>query len=675
MLRASLLWGGLAATLALLCHTPVTADEAIASLPAAWRAAWESPPVSDRPLQIVHGVHLARPAQGGADQSRSDRTLDDLARQALEFYRQLGLGGVVCNVSFQDYLESEAHWEELQAVIRACQELGLIAWIYDEKGYPSGGAGGLVVAKNREFEAQELTYDESRPDPFLVRPSYEFTHASNNYHAARRYANLLDDRAIDCFIDVTHRAYYQRLAPFFGTTIQATFTDEPSLMAVNLGQIPEDARQRVPVVDPLDPDVRPLPSVPWCYDMVQRYQERYGEDLMAQRRSLFTGTEPEDYRIRRQYWSLVADLIADRYFGALDRWCRAHGVASSGHSLHEESVLHQVPLEGNAVQCLSHMEIPGMDLLTSDPTAVIHSGWLTAGLPASAARLNGRRRVMTEVSDFSQKMGGQGPVGLDAMLATAAWQAAWGVTDFTLYYGPRDRAADDYRRYCEYVGRLNALLKPATADPHVLLYYPIYDLWSEYIPVGEPLQLASQSARAQRLVESFMRLGRTLQRHQVPLTIIDHRYLADANVGADGTLAIGRQQYTTLLLPRDVQLPDEAAAVVARFIEHGGRVLRDGVDAATAGAESLLHELQPAQQIQPAAEQICCGRFVRDGHLLLLLVNVGREPYDGRLAAQGTGTWVALDPASGAATRLTADAAGTVPVQLDGYTSRIFVRY
>jgi hypothetical protein len=271
-------------------------------------------------------------------------------------------------------------------------------------------------------------------------PAYEHTHASNNYHAARRYANLIDDRAAACFIDVTHNAYYQRLKPFFGNTIQAMFTDEPSLIAVNIGQIPEEVRKRVKVIDPIDPDVKLLPRVPWCYDMAQRYQERYGEDLIPQRRSLFVGDTEEDRHVRRQYWSLVADLIAERYFGALESWCDQRGVASSGHSLWEEQILHHVPLEGNGLKCLGTNADPRSRPAHFRSHAVIHTGWLTAGMPASAARLNGRRRIMTEVSDFQQKMGGQGPVSVAEMQATAAWQATWDVTDFTLYYSPRDRS-------------------------------------------------------------------------------------------------------------------------------------------------------------------------------------------------------------------------------------------
>jgi len=201
------------------------------------------------------------------------------------------------------------------------------------------------------------------------------------------------------------------------------------------------------------------------------------------------------------------------------------------------------------------MDVPGLDVLSSDPEVVIHSGWLTAAMPASAAVLGGRRRVMTEVSDFVQKMGGRGPADLAEMQATAAWQAAWGVTDFTLYYRIADRSPEEYRAYCDYVGRLNAVLEPARPDPQVLLYYPISDLWAEYRPVAEPLKLGSQSPRAQRIVRSFMQLGQFLQRSQVPFGLIDHEHLAAAKVRPDGKLAIHEQRYSAVILPEGTELP------------------------------------------------------------------------------------------------------------------------
>jgi hypothetical protein len=376
------------------------------------------------------------------------------------------------------------------------------------------------------------------------------------------------------------------------------------------------------------------------------HQARYGEDLLGHRRSLFAGDTPEDRHVRRQFWALVSDLVADRYYGQIQTWCDAHRIASTGHKLHEESILHHVPLDGNGLKVLGNMDIPGLDMLSSNPEVVVHSGWMTAAMPNSAALLHGRRRVMTEVSDFSQRMGGQGPVDLAAMQATAAWQAAWGVTDFTLYYRPDDRSVEDYRAYCEFVGRLNAVLKPSRRAPQVMLYYPIYDLWAEYRPVAERLSLVSQPERAQQIVSSFMRLGRTLQRSQIPFCLVDHETLARCTVTADGRLKIASQNFAALILPACVELPGPAATTVERFERAGGCVL---VDSGTMplNAASLCEMLKPDYRFAPPSDRIVLGCFFRGSHSVLLVVNVGNQPYAGRLAVSGAANWWRLEPTNG----------------------------
>ncbi len=617
-------------------------------VPAAWLEAWKDPPMTDRPLQIVHGIAPSRASVEG-----------------MRFYQDRGLGGVVCNVAFDRYMRSEEHWKTLAAGVEACRRLGMVVWIYDEEGYPSGAAGGLVLAENPAFEATVLALDASRDDPLVIRPAYEHTHASNNFYAARRYPNLIDDRATRCFIAKTHDSYRERLGRYFGGTIRAVFTDEPSLIAVNLGQLPEDVRKGVRVVDQLDPAVKPLPCVPWSHDLTRQYRRRYGEDLMPRRGSLFGGNSDDDRKVRRQFWALVSELVADRYFGAIGRWCAGHRIASSGHSLWEEQLIHHVPLEGNGLKVLGLMDIPGLDMLSSDPEVVIHTGWLAAAMPASAAVLNGRRRVMTEVSDFIQKMGDKGPAGLAEMQAAAAWQAAWGVTDFTLYYGTADRSAEEYRAYCDYIGRLNAVLKPARPAPQVLLYYPIHDLWAEYRPVAEPLKLQSQSPRAQRIVNSFMQLGQLLQRSQVPFTLIDHEHLAAAKVGPDGKLAIHDQRYTAIILPEDTELPPPAANVVERFRQQGGRVVLHAAVPGKQSGPSVIEQLDSPCRILPASEHVVLGQFLRDGRRILLLANVSREPYHGHLTTGGgSGTWQAMDPATGKIQPAESDEAGRVRLEI-----------
>ncbi|MBN2375034.1 MAG: hypothetical protein JXD22_01435 [Sedimentisphaerales bacterium] len=614
----------------------------MSGLPKEWRQLWSSPPNELRPLQIVHGIP---PAQA---------TL-----HAMGTLKEIGFGGIVCNVDFNEYLVSDTHWETLRKAIQAARQVGLVIWIYDEQGYPSGAAGGLVMKENPAFDSQVLVYDPSQVQPFAIRSAYEHTHASNNYYAARRCPNLIDKAAMHCFIDKTHQAYCEKLGGDFGE-VQAFFTDEPSLMAVNLGQLPEHIRKNVRVDDPVDQTVKPLPMVPWCNDLTQVYQRRYGVDLLAVRSSLFTGKTEKDRLVRRQYWALIADLIADRFFGQIQQWSHTHHVASSGHSLHEENLICHVGLYGNSLKALGRMDIPGLDVLTSEPSEVLRSMWLTASLPASAALFNGGRKVMTEVSDFSQRMATKQSATLEKMQATAAWQAAFGVTEFTSYYLssamdqivymidigstiPFDMAK--YQGYCEYVGKLNAILRQANPDPKVLLYYPIYDLWAEYLPVADKLDLSRQTQRAQQLVHTFFTLGQQMVRSQISFALTDHEILSTAKVRNGGLWFQGRR-FEALLLPANVELPETAKVVVNQWEADGGYVFRAEQQNAVVDMQKLA-DIQKNGFLEPACDHVVAGRFIRDCREILLLVNVADKPYSGRIRLNQPDYWLQADPDNG----------------------------
>ncbi len=620
-------------------------SELSCNLPVDWEGAWSEPPVECRPLQIVHGV------------PRGQAT-----KAAMKGLKEIGLGGIVCNVDFRNYLVSEDNWDNLIQAVESCREAGLIVWIYDEEGYPSGAAGGLVLKSNPAFEALSLTYDKSRKEPFTLRPAYEHTHASNNFYAARRYPNLIDGRAAQCFIETTHDAYWARLKKHFGKTIQALFTDEPSLMAVNIGPLPENVRKNVRVVDRLDENVKPLPSVPWVHDLAEQYRKRYGQDLLTVRRSLFEGTGQPDRQVRWRFWALISELVAERYFGQLQDWAQAHGIASSGHTLWEETPLHHVPLEGNALKMLGRMDIPGLDLLNSDPEAVIYSGWLTAGLPASAAILNGRRKVMTEVSDFSQRMAGKGNASLADMQSVAAWQAALGVTEFTLYYSRGGRSASEYRSYCDFIGRLNTVLRDARPVPEVILYYPIYDLWAEYIPVAEKLTIQSQSKRMQQIHKSFLELGQRMVRGQISFAIVDHELLAEAEI-RDAGLWIGGQRFKALVLPAGVELPESAARKLEQFEDAGGKVFRTKTSQSEADFTKST-DIYESGVLSVKSDRIIVGRFVRDERDILLVVNVGVKPYIGAVTAKNAAHWLVAEPSSGKLEQAKVDEAEQISISL-----------
>jgi hypothetical protein len=256
------------------------------------------------------------------------------------------------------------------------------------------------------------------------------------------------------------------------------------------------------------------------------------------------------------------------------------------------------------------------------------------------------------------------------MCATAAWQAAFGVTEFALYYNRSQRSPADYRSYCTFVGRLNALLREAQLAPRVLLYYPVADIWADYRPVAQKLVLSSQPKSLQETVNAFMGLGQRLTRAQISFMLADHEVLSAASV-QEGNLCIAGRPFTMLVLPCGVELPAPAQEKVEDFQAAGGSVLHD-VTAQELDVQALARTYDCGLPRDPN-ERLVVGRFVREGRKVVLVVNSGTTRYDGRLTACNPGSWYVADPRTGSMEPARVTSAGGVAVSLPPCGARILI--
>lgn len=641
-------------------------------IPNSWQAEWTKPSKEMRPMKLVHGADLTRMSE-------------------VEYFRdQCGFGGLVVNVGGPGYIRSEANWKTFVAGVKNINRAGMRIWIYDELGYPSLSAGGVVLEKDPSLVSLELVYDKDAPPnkKFEVRESYEFTHSCNSYSEARKYPNPLNPKATQVFLDVTHRRYRSELGPELYRQVEAFFTDEPSLMAINLGQIPEESRKKVPTKDPIDPNKKMLPAIPWVEGIDKRYQERYGEDLVANYGSLFYGDSAKDRKIRRIFWLLIEELNCSLFYGQIRQFCAEDpkGPVSSGHTLHEESLLHHVPMDGNKLTSLQEFDLPGLDILSSMP-GIQFGAWRTAGFPSSAAFLNGSRLVMTETSDHSERLYGRKRMAdLKEMDGTAAWQLGWGVTEFTLYYAVKGTGTSSYRNeksmcdYSEFIGRCNAILRSAELVRPVILYYPVEVVQEEYCPTAEKLSLASQSKRMQNTINSFCRLGESLCRAQIPFVIVDQKRLEQIIANTAGEKGNWRTkavcaQFSGIIYPAGVEKKNCSWRSGKLPELYAG--LGDPLEQRDKMAEAVKSFAGPRLVFSGTGrESLGFGSFVRDGHLIFLVTNGSEKEYNGsaqfarpnsmslndsgqsvtfdgkgngksKLDAMSAGTWTLLDPATG----------------------------
>ena len=635
-------------------------------IPKSWQKAWNEIPADCRPVKIIHRIPADEAPYGGDYFSYLRDTC--------------GAGGVVINYSGKDYLKDEEVWAFFVDEVRRAVDAGLRVWIYDEEGYPSPAAGGRVLEVDPSLEALEMVYDATLPagKQYYVRPSFEYTHACNNYAALRRYPDPGNAATTRVFTQVTHQAYKEHLGDDLFSHVEAFFTDEPSYMGVNLGPIPEKVRARVRIQDEPDPAKKLLPMLAWTDGVDKEYRDRYGEDLPVA--SLFDGDSEADKVARQRYWELMGEHFRANFCDSLQAWCAAGGTLSSGHFLSEEQMVRHTPLYGNMMLVERGLDIPGLDMLDTYPQEWnMKDCWLIASLPESAAYLDGKRRIFSEISDHNQSTLGDRPTTIEAMKGTAACHMAGGVTELNLYYGIDYRPAFQYRdpagfkSYCDFVGRINAVVREAEPVKNVLLYYPAYDMQREFIPETEPLMDEhNQSETMKTVIGSAFSAGRSLVQAQIPFVWADYLALKMADV-RDGKIILGGHSFDAIIFPAGIVMPEEVKLISDDMEKQGGKVISAP---AQCTPEFVSEAVAPAERFSPSIPQLVYGKFTRDGRTIYLVLNASDSDYAGTLSVAKNSRWTVLDPDTGDITEIKSvdDSAGKcLPISLKSLQTLIYV--
>lgn len=455
-------------------------------------------------------------------------------RAKLADLKELGVGGIVVYFDFtDDYLESEAGWQRFITGLRAAAELDLRIWIYDEKGYPSGTAGGKVLEDHPELEAmgiKQMIVENPEPgstitipDPrasvyqvfgvfpdghrqrlygriggrvvqvpdeqltsieaYFIAPLFEGTFAFAA--GGRRYLNVLDRRAVNRFLQLTHVRYFKRIPADLWQHVDAFFTDEVAL------QSHADMPGGKPNYqgDPYDPNMPTYPSIPWSEELEERFAEGiwngFQTPLQTAVSSLFNRRECGEgaKRMRRQFWQTVSRQYVSAYAQQATDVCAAMGVDTSGHMLGEDTILQQVILHGSLIQTLKAFARPGVDLL-SCRIEDFHRDLLTHKTAQSASFFGSGKGVMTETSDYFESANAANRVLLppEDIKCVLAMQYLLGVRDFCLLFALDRFTPEVHKDICGFISRLVDLGEGCAYRPEFGLYYPIERMWEEYVP-------------------------------------------------------------------------------------------------------------------------------------------------------------------------------------------------
>lgn len=456
--------------------------------------------------------------------------------------------------------------------------------------------------------ARTLRWDRSgswRILGFFRARLHEGTHAEWNLYTKRPYPNLLLGDATRRFLERTHAEYDRRFSPL-ARRFQAIFTDEPSLMSVFIRE-------------------RPWAAIPWSSRIADDFRLLKGYDLVPRLPWLVADLGPEAARVRCDFWDVVGTAVSSSYFGQIQDWCRAHGIASTGHLLAEEDLGSHIGFYGNFYACAERLDWPGIDCLTSLPPEV---PWHVAKLIGSIACVRGRQRTMSETSDHSQRWRPPGDprprrdVSAAEILGTAHLLYVAGINTTTSYYSWAGLDDAAVKAVNDHIGRLGAMLEGGRHVADVAVLYPLESAWAAFTP----MRLWARAPEVIRIDAAYREVLDILFRWRIDFDVVDSRAVSAADA-AGGSLGIGSERFRVLVLPAVTTLPAPAVRKVLQFARAGGIVAAVGAVPANTPTEipsaealaafrEILPDLVPEAGGEPAR---CAVRAIPGGGVGILI--------------------------------------------------------
>ena len=486
-----------------------------------------------------------------------------------------GLGGYFMHA--RGGLQTEYLSKEWMNCVKTCIEegnkTGMASWCYDENGWPSGFAGGIVTGMGdkyhvRHIEICEVGNEEDLSEDDLIgvysleesgqlliltleqakvrlskgNKLIKIINKSNPY-----YIDILNKDVVKAFIEATHEKYYENFKEDFGKGIPGFFTDEPQFS-------------------------REL--IPWSYVLPQEFEKKYGYDIVAMLPSLFI--ECKGYEsFRYDYWALVCELYQVSYGKQVYDWCEEHNCKLTGHTIQEDSLLWQMYCCGGVMPFYEHMHTPGMDWLGRN----IDSPMIPKQVSSVANQLD-KKFVLSETFALC---------GWDVSFEELKWIAEWqfvnGVNllcphlegyslrglrkrDYppSLFY--QQSWWEEYRMFNDYFARLSVLLTSGKNATSTLLLHPIKSAWIAYNHKNNEI--------LDNLNQNFVWATEALAGLHV-----DHHYGDETIIGKYGKVEqdkfiIGKCEYKTIIMPSMITIDEKTLELLLLFLDNGGKILSVG---------------------------------------------------------------------------------------------------
>jgi len=441
---------------------------------------------------------------------------------------------------------SEEWFERVRLTIEEAAKLGMKLWLYDEDNWPSGYAGGRVLARDPNYAGQNLTLERhyiqgpttfrlklERPEVVRAILAARIAEACPippdplTFHKGGRESAPWSDRAKYTHVyaqeepvaltatggtiswDVPEGRWCLMVARQRRTDWFAAYSDTYYIDLMNAGathafieETHEQYWRRFKdhfgktilgfFVD--EPGFynnfwdRNVGSITWTHDLAEEFERRRGYALLKWLPALWEDLGERSVAVRCDYWRTVAELTQERFFQALADWCVAHRVMLTGHLNTEEWLFTNVRGAGNPFTSLQPLHVPACDKIDEV------SEKITEKLAVSIAHANGRQRALSETFALigwklappymKQIIDYQYARGINWLCCHAFF---YSIEDFRARECPPSEFFQNpwwqhSKPLWDYVSRLSAVLSQGTHVAPVALYYPVEQAWGTTTP-------------------------------------------------------------------------------------------------------------------------------------------------------------------------------------------------
>ena len=479
-----------------------------------------------------------------------------------------------------DYLTTD-FFELCTYAVEKANELGMLCWLYDEGGWPSGDACGKVLNDHPEYAREVLktnehsisagdVYKKSTADVIaaflnnkeIIEEGYKFVSDAivTEYLTEKvisgdtDYPDLLNKAATEYFIDITHEQYASSMKNSLGKNVTAIFTDEPK-----------------------------APSKAFNTELKEKYESIYGESILPYLPLISQNADvtEENVHILHRWYDLCSRVFCDNFLLPCKKWANNHGIAFTGHMDKDHDPLGCMQGGGNfnLMRALRCFDIPGIDVIwrqiypedkiTEKNDFNSYNGFFPR-YASSAAAQNGTNVAMSEIFGVAGAA-----ITYDTMRYTVGYQAVRGINIFNPFNFP--------------LGRKNALL--AQELPVFTENQPYYRFLKQFNNYTERLSYISSlgkrvcetglycpvhdfqgGLKADVMANTFDTLSRKLEDMMIDFDIVDDDVIQASNGADNGYIRIGNANYRNIIIPEGAFIPPKTQMVLNRFIKGGGKV-------------------------------------------------------------------------------------------------------